>query len=191
MTATDDSPHIGLVVEGAGELEALPLLLRRWLRERGDFRDVLGSPVACHGRSKALQPGGIEEKVAIAVARPGCRAVLVVLDGEGDPVCQSGPELLMRSRAASGGKPVVVALAEHQYEAWLMASAETLDLEGLAYSSTRSPVSALVAALRPVKYLKTRWQPRLTERIDFDLAMSRSPSLRRLLARFDELLRVL
>jgi Domain of unknown function (DUF4276) len=191
MTAAADAPHIGLVVEGSGEFEALPLLLRRWLHEGSDFRDILGSPVLCHGRSKALKTGGIEEKVAVAAARPGCRAVLVVLDGEGDPVCQRGPELLMRSRESGRGKPIAVALADRQYEAWLMASAETLGLEGLAYSSTRDPVSALVDALRPRKYVKPVWQPRLTERIDFALAIPRSPSLRRLLDRFDELVRAL
>jgi len=189
MTATAGSPHIGLVVEGAGEREALPLLLRNWLRRRGNFRDILGSPVLCHGRSKALQVGGIEEKVAIATARPGCRAVLVVLDSEGDPVCQRGPEILVRSRTSGRGKPIAVALADRQYEAWLMASAETLGLEGLAYSSTRDPVSVLVEALRPRKYVKPTWQPSLTQRIDFDLAIPRSPSLRRLLGRFDDLVR--
>jgi len=190
MTAAEDSPHIGLVVEGPGEFEALPLLLRNWRRRQGDFRDLLGPPVSCNGRSKALMAGGIEGKVSIATARPGCRAVLVVLDSEGDPVCQRGPDLLVRSRTSGRGKPVAVALADRQYEAWLMASAETLGLEGLVYSPTRDPESALVAALRPHnKYVKTKWQARLTDRIDFDLAIPRSPSLRRLLARFDDLVR--
>jgi len=191
MTAADDSPHVGLIVEGLGEFEALPLLLRRWLREHGDFRDLLGSPVLCHGRSNALRVGGIEGKVAIAAARPGCRAVLVVLDGEGDPVCQRGPEFLRRSRASSHGKPIAIALADRRYEAWLVASAETLGLERLAYSAVRDPLSALVKAIRPEKYVKPIWQPRLTDRIDFDRAISRSPSLKRLLDRFDELVRML
>jgi hypothetical protein len=191
MTAADDSPHIGLVVEGRGEIQALPLLLRKWLRERGDFRDILGKPVPCNGRANALKLNGIEGKVAVAAARPGCRAVLVVLDGEGDAVCRLGPKLLVRSRTVAGGKPVAIALADVKYESWLIASTETLDVSGLKYSATRDPVSALEKALLPSKYIKPVWQPRLTQRIDFGLALPRSRSLKRFLARFDKLLNFL
>jgi len=187
MTADPSSPHIGLVVEGRGDVIALPAMLRRWLHLRNEFSDLLGKPLACNGRSKALREGGIEHFVAIVAARPGCRGVLVVMDGEGDPVCDLGPALLARCQAASAGRPVAVTLAEDKYEAWLLASAETLGIVGLSYSPTRDPVSALVEALRPMKYVKPVWQPRLSQRLDFELATSRSMSLARLLARFDEL----
>jgi len=159
MTAAEDSAHLGLVVEGPGEFEALPLLLRRWLREHGNHRDLLGRPVLCNGRSKAIQAGGIERRVSIATARPGCRAVLVVLDGEGDPVCQLGPELLARSQGAARGRPLAVVLADRKYEAWLVASAETLGIDGLQFSPLRDPTSAIVEALRPQKYVKRSGNP--------------------------------
>lgn len=67
-----------------------------------------------------------------------------------------------------------------------MASAETV-LPGLRYEPIRDPERAIRAALLPAKYVKPTWQPRLTERIDLDLARGRSPSLDRFLRKVDEL----
>jgi len=177
---------VGLVVEGRGDQYAVPSLLRRWLYECEIWQDVLGSPVPCHGRDKALAPNGIEGYVATAAGRPGCLAVVVVLDTEGDSACELGPDLLARASGVTG-KPVVVCLAEPKYEAWLVASAETMKLDDLSFDDRRDPEGLIREALRPAKYVKPTWQPRLTERINFELAMPRSPSLRRLLAKLDEL----
>jgi hypothetical protein len=189
LTAQPHSPHIGLVVEGRGDAEAVPLLLRRWLERRGLFQDVLGKPVTCNGRDKALKENGLEGKVAVAAARPGCVGVLVVLDGEGDPVCSLGPTLLTRVNDIA--VPVAVALADSQFESWLVASAESLSLSNLAYSTTQNAEAALKTALRPEKYVKPYWQPRLAHRLDFDIALPRANSLRRALDRFDGLLNAL
>ncbi len=181
-------PHLGLVVEGRGAVPAVPLLLRRWLHLRDDYREVLGKPAPCHGRDKALKYGGLEGFVATAAVRPGCAGVLVLLDGEGDCVAKLGPNLLERDRESSQGKPVTVALADPMFEAWLVASAESLGLEGLEYRPERNPVALIEESLRPSKYSKPVWQPRLVHRVDIPLAHSRSISLTRYLARFDELL---
>lgn len=185
MTARPTDRHVGLVVEGRGDLYALPVLLRRWLQRRGDWRDVIGKPVPCHGRDKALAPSGVEGYVATAASRPGCIGVVVVLDAETDPACRLGPNLRARAMGITS-KRVAVCLAENKYEAWLIASAETLSIEGLVYDPARDPESLLRAAL-PVKYVKPTWQPRLSERVDFNVACSRSPSFARMLAKFDEL----
>ena len=84
--------------------------------------------------------------------------------------------------------PVVVALAECCFEDWLYASAETLELDGLEYDEGKNGLSEIRAALHPKKYVKPVWQPRLTGRMDMELAASRSPSFARLLARLESLL---
>jgi hypothetical protein len=185
MTAGAEDPHIGLVVEGRGENESAPQLLRTHLYSREEYRDILSSPVVCHGRGKALRHSGIEGFVATAAGRPGCRAVLVILDADEDAACELGPEILARAQAVTA-KPVVVCLAEPTYEEWLLASAETLELDGLTFVASRNPESLIRSAL-PVKYVKPTWQPRLTARMDIALAASRSPSLSRLLARLESL----
>jgi hypothetical protein len=174
--------HVGLVVEGQGDAGAAPLLLRKWLDLWGLPQGVLGKPVSCAGRDRALRANGLEGYVAVAVARPNCAGVLVILDGEGDPVCSLGPTLLRRASGVTHLR-VVIALAEDKYESWLRASAETLrlpDLQG-------DPESEIRRALGSKKYAKPTWQPRLTERMDVQLACSRSASLRRLRDRFQRL----
>lgn len=185
MTASAEAPHIGLVVEGPGDVRALPQLLRMWLNERNDFRDLLGKPVSCNGRSNALREYGVEGKVTTAVFRPGCVGVLVVLDDEGDAVGALGPDLLARV-ATLCNRPVIVALADSKYESWLVASAETLQLPSLRFTTSSDPV-ALIGAALPYKYTKPVWQPRLTARMDLPRASTRSRSLARMLAKFDEL----
>ncbi|HET8682371.1 MAG TPA: hypothetical protein VFM54_10925 [Micromonosporaceae bacterium] len=186
MTAQPNDPHIGLVVEGQGDLNALPILLRRRLWQREIHKDILGKPVSCNGREKAVMPTGLEGFVAVAAARPGCRSVLVVVDGEKDLVCELGPSLLSRARDVTR-LPVAICLAERTYEDWLFASCETLDIGSLRYRRTVAGLGAVVAALKPAKYVKPTWQPRLTERLDLDVAMRRSGSLRRMINHFDTL----
>lgn len=186
MTATPTDPHVGLVVEGAGDKQALPIVLRRHLEATGEFRDVLGKPVPLHGRTKAFTTNGIEGYVAVAASRPGCVGVLVVLDGEGDCVAEAGPALRERADEVSR-VPVRVALADQDFEDWLYASAETLDLGLDGYSASRRGQHALKSALRPASYTKPVWQPRLAHRMDVVLARSRSTSLARCLDRFDDL----
>lgn len=190
MTADPRAPHIGLVVEGAGDRGALPILLRDHLHSRGEYRDVLGKPVPFHGRDKALVPRGIEGYAAVAGGRPGCVGVLVVLDGEGDCVATLGPELVKRA-LTSVAVPVKVALADRDFEDWIYASAETLQFETLSYSPHVHGQRAIKDAIRPAAYAKPVWQPRLTSRMDLALAASRSVSLSRMLQRFDELLHYL
>lgn len=127
--------------------------------------------------------------MAVAASRPGCYGVLVILDGEGDPVCRLGPKLLARSLPAALGKTVVVALADPKYEAWLVASAETLGLPALSSESPRDPAAAIAQALSPRGYSKPTWQPRLTSKMDLARAASRSHSLHRTLEMFDRLCR--
>lgn len=185
MTANPSEPHLGLVVEGQGDVAALPVLLRLWLKERGHYRDILGKPVSCNGRDKAFAHRGLEGFVGVAAARPGCKAVLVVLDGESDPVCQLGPKLSRRIKTVTR-VPVSICLAEQKFEDWIYASAETLDLD-LQYGLHRQGLGSIVGALRPSTYAKPTWQPRLTARMDIKLAASRSMSLTRLFAELERL----
>lgn len=152
MTADYTQPHIGLVVEGAGDRGAVPVLLRKYLYQTGDYRDVLGKPVPAHGRDKALRPNGIEGFVTTAALRPGCVGILVILDGEGDCVAELGMRLLKRAQGVTG-KPVAIALADRDFEDWLFASAESLQL-GLAFDPSRHGQGAISDAIRPAKYAK-------------------------------------
>jgi len=183
MPPFDTKASIGLVVEGPGDVQAVPLLLRRHLETEGDYETILGKPISCNGRDRAIVENGLEGYVVAAASRPGCHGVLVVLDAEKDSSCELGPSLLARSRNISH-KPIAVCLAERNFEDWIYASAETLNLEDLDYKSDRSGLGRIKGALSE-KYVKPTWQPRLTSRMDIALARSRSQSLDRMIRKFD------
>lgn len=186
MTAVAGAPHIALVVEGPGDVQAVPVLLRKHQSSNEDYADILGKPVPFHGKGNATAPGGIEGYVATA-ARPGCVGVIVVLDADDDLVCVQGPELLERARAEVG-VPVVIAIAERDFEDWLFASVETLELHNPSEFDTNTRgKTGIQRGMAPQKYVKPTHQPRLTSKADLALAASRSKSLARLLAKFDSL----
>lgn len=175
--------HIGLVVEGRGDAEALPVLLDLIQKSEGFALGNLGRPVVCNGVKNALRPGGIEGFVGAAAARPGCAGLLVVLDSDERPTCRMGPDLKARAESVTA-LPIVVALAENCFESWLVASAASLKLPGLTASNGKSnPVAAIQLRLADRKYSKPVWQPRLAARVDVDVAKRGSSSFGRLVER--------
>lgn len=186
MTAAPTDPHIGVVVEGIGDRGAVPLLLRQHLNGRGEYRDLLGKPIPFNGKGRATVEGGIERYVETAGLRPGCRGVLVVLDADKESACVEGPTLRDRAQDVVA-VPVVVALAERDYEDWIYASVETLDLGDVEWAPGANGGDELKRLMSPKTYIKPTWQPRFTGRMDLALASSRSTSLARLLERFDAL----
>lgn len=189
MTADPSSPHVGIVVEGPGDRDSLPILLRTHLHSQAEYREILGKPIPCKGRGSATVPGGIEGYVATAAFRPGCRAVLVVLDGDDDKVCELGPRLAERI-ASITQIPTKIVLAEECYEDWLYASIETLKLgerEHIAGRRGIIEIKQAILAAHQSKYVKPVWQPRLTKLMDLEIARARSSSLNRLLVAIDQL----
>ena len=103
-----------------------------------------------YGRGNATCEGGIEGAVFAVSKRPGCKGVLVILDGESDPVCRLGPELVGRCSDLVGVS-VVISLADVKFvESWLVASAETLELPQLTFEAG-DPVRLIRQALHPRK----------------------------------------
>ncbi|TSD93232.1 hypothetical protein FOV72_20590 [Gordonia rubripertincta] len=188
MSAEVGNAHIGLVVEGRGDAGALPVVLRKFLYEQEVYGDILGKPIVANGISNALRNNGIEGFVSVAAGRPGCKAVLVVLDSDDECVVERGQVLLERSGAICA-VPVVIALADRTFEDWIYASAETLELN-LDFEASRRGMSEISSSVKKVSggaYVKPTWQPRLAHRMDLDLAAGRSSSLKRLLDRFDQI----
>lgn len=184
MTALATQQHIGLVVEGAGDLKALPLILRRHLENVGEYRDILGKPVPLHGRSKATAPNGLEGYVATA-ARPACVGVLVVLDADDDCIARLGQDLHRRANSIVN-IPVLIALADRDFEDWIYASAETLEI-GLTFDPSKPGKKMIPLGLAPASYTKPVHQPKLAARMDLDLAATRDRSFARLIQCFDRL----
>jgi hypothetical protein len=117
---------IALIVEGDGEVRALPKLLHRIAQEKGLAGLLTPTPMRV-SRGKLTCPGGIERVVAaMAVRVTGAGGVLVLLDADDDCPAELGPQLLARARKARPDKQVAVVLANREFEAWYLAAAPSL-----------------------------------------------------------------
>jgi hypothetical protein len=103
-------PTIASIVEGDGEVAALPKLLHRIAAEIGVTNLRTERPIR-GPRERITRAGGIERVVSAAALRvKGNGGVLVLLDADDDCPAQLGPQLLARARAERPGKRIAVVL---------------------------------------------------------------------------------
>jgi Domain of unknown function (DUF4276) len=117
---------IASVVEGDGEVRALPKLLQRIAADLGIVSLRTPQPHR-RPRGSLIRDGGIETAVDAAAVRViGLGGVLVLLDADDDCPADLAPRLLQRARAARQDKRIAVVLANREFEAWFLAAAPSL-----------------------------------------------------------------
>ena len=118
---------VSCVVEGHGEREAVPVLVRRIAQELTPPVTVEISRPIRIPKTKLLKDGELERAVELAtrIAKPH-GGILVLLDSDTDCPAQLGPHLHQRAITACSGFPLAVILAKHEFEAWFLASANSL-----------------------------------------------------------------
>jgi Domain of unknown function (DUF4276) len=184
--------RLGLVVEGDGEVAALPILVRRHLHENRAIYDIeVAKPKNSKGRGNLEAPGGVERYTQHAALPDDICGVLVLCDSDADPVCEFGPAMHERARGAVPTKPVVATLAVAEFENWIVASGETLGADELPDDVDYENLNAesIIRAWRfPRSYVKPLHQPGYAQKLDFKLVEARCPSFARLLRCIDELI---
>ncbi len=120
------APDIVAIVEGHGETEAVPVLVRR-IAARCEPDFVPRITVNRHPATKLKQDGGLEKAVEYAarVVRHG-GGVLILLDCDDGCPAQEGPALLGRARQARPDLAVSVVLAHREFECWFLAASDSL-----------------------------------------------------------------
>lgn len=123
---------IGIIVEGKGETLAVPVLLRRIAGVVAPGLN-LRITVLRRGRQKLLKGSYFEDAISLAARLVGpAGLVLVLLDADEDCPAELGPQLVRRATRARPDRTTRVVLAKAEYEAWFLASAESLaGLRGL------------------------------------------------------------
>ncbi|MET8948575.1 DUF4276 family protein [Streptomyces sp. NPDC004542] len=179
---------IASVVEGEGEISALPVLLRRLMYE-AEIWDADIQPPFLVDRGRLVRPGGLEAAVEAQARRvpadhPG--GILVVIDADDDCPASLGPSLLARAEAARPDRRTAVVLANREFEAWFLASAPSLggraglteDLEVPPNSETLRDCKGWLTHHRRdgVRYRPRVDQAALTQDMDLALARVNSPS---------------
>jgi len=121
---------IPTIVEGHGEVKALPLLIRRLGTEIDPQLPLQVPPPIRVPRSKLVsRPEELERAVSLACLKGGssdAAFLVVLLDSDDDCPAELGTQLLDRCRAVREDFSMSVVLAKREFEAWFLAAAESL-----------------------------------------------------------------
>ncbi|MDQ2831607.1 MAG: DUF4276 family protein, partial [Chloroflexota bacterium] len=122
------TPRIACIVEGFGEVEAVPVLIRR-------IGESLNPPVYPHAlrpirhpKSALVHKANVLEKAVELAAESvvGEGGVFIIVDSDEDYPVQLGRQLYERANRTRGDVPITVVVAKWECEAWFLAAAASL-----------------------------------------------------------------
>jgi hypothetical protein len=191
------------IVEGEGEVYAVPILLRRILALERRYDLDIGKPRTTRGVGKLEKE--LEYFLELTRTIPECCGVFIMRDTDEKCALELATNYASRARSLNLPFPVSIVCATQEYESWFVASLETLAGQtikgrpglpaGLQYPDTesieglRSPKGWLERQMTSGrKYRETEDQAALTAMIDFELVQRRSRSFRRLIHAMQQLL---
>jgi hypothetical protein len=184
------------IVEGHGEVAALPALLRRiahW-RSPGLLAEVL-TPIRVHRDRFLNRDEEFRRHLLLAAGKCGEGGwILVLIDADDDCPASKGPAILQRAQALIPHRAVSVVLANREYEAWFIAAASSLDgYRGFVFDpndstqpeTPRDAKGWMGQRMSRRSYGETTDQVAFTQRFDLEQAFARSRSFRKLCCEWD------
>jgi hypothetical protein len=172
------------IVEGHGEVQAVPILLQRLFQDiRKDGVLRVNPPIRVKAGSflndVAYFRGYLELAARKARQQPS-GSVLILLDCEDDCPAEVGSRIAQQAVRLRSDIPVTVALAYREYETWLIAAARSLrgvcglpgDLEPPAKPESIRDAKGWLSEKTATTYNEPNHQPLLTQKFAFDEAGS-------------------
>ncbi len=188
------------IVEGHGDVEAFPVLLRRLVDEAQAWNVGIGRPIR-RRRNELVRETEVMRAVRLALLQPDCGAVLILFDGNSDCPAELGPAVQAWAASAAGGIPCGVVLAHREYEAWFLAALESLRGhrgirdDARPHPDPEGPLGAkeqLEGWMQAgSSYLERTDQPAFSARFSLPDAYRRSRSFRKLTGSFGVLVRAM
>lgn len=183
---------VSSIVEGDGEVAALPILLRRlgqWCTP--DVVARVLPPARVYKDRFLNRPEEFSRHMQLAAAKCGETGwILILLDADDDCPAAKGNEILVRARAVVPHRRVGVVLANREYEAWFIAAASSLHgsrnfrctpADGQINAEIpRNAKGWISTRMRDGAYGEITDQPAFSAMIDLQLAFDRSRSFRKL-----------
>ena len=183
---------IACVVEGFGDVDALPILLKRIVKsiDAELMLDASRAPIRIP-RSKIEKPQVIEDAVNAAAKQiGGVGGILLLFDADKDCPKRLAPLLLKKAMEIRSDLPISVVFAYREYESWFLAAAESLrgkhglcdTFEAPANIEEKRGAKEWLKKYMPPgsSYKETIHQPLFTREIDIELARQNSPSFDKL-----------
>jgi hypothetical protein len=116
-------PDIVCIVEGDGEVQAAPVLVRR-------IADALGQHLqkvhGVRGIRSSLATDKLAKQVGIALANSADARLLLLFDADDDAACKLGPDCLARMRRLAPHRQSGAVLAVKEFENWFIAGVKGL-----------------------------------------------------------------
>ena len=194
------------IVEGHGDVAALPVLLRRLVAEAGALAEAgvlavgVGRPIR-RPRHWLVREDGVRRAVRLALAQPDCGAVLVLLDGDADCPAELGPTVQAWATAAAGTCRAASSwrTGSTKHGFWPQSNRCAVGApSGATRTLIRIPMKPrgakeqLEARMRPgAIYLETLDQPAFSALFSLPCAYRRSRSFRKLADSFANLARAM
>jgi len=188
---------VATIVEGDGDVAALPVLLRRIAEWRTPQAAVRVLPPIRVRRDRFLnREEEFQRHLLLAAAKCGDAGwILVLLDADDDCPADLGRQTLQRAQACVAHRRVSVVLANREFEAWFIAAAESLQghrgfsLDAAdAATDPEVPRDAKGWVRRRMSggtYGETTDQAAFSARMDLQQAFERSRSFRKLCSEWD------
>jgi len=185
------------IVEGHGEEDAVPILLRKLICEHLQACDIEVDRPIRKKRSELVNPDELARWVRIAAQVAGCVGIVVIFDADDDCAATLGPQLTEFAREHIESIPVYVVLAVREYESWLLASIDSLkgkaglrqdpELPSGGPESKRDAKGWIERNMIERPYVETLHQAKMTNWLDVNLAAKNSRSFRKLLNDVEDL----
>ena len=119
---------VASIVEGQGEVAALPVLLRRLRRwQTPDAHAEIMTPIRVHRDRFLNRDREFQRHLYLAAKKSGNDGwILILLDADDDCPAELAPQILDRAKAQIPHCRISVVLANREYEAWFIAAAQSL-----------------------------------------------------------------
>ena len=185
--------NIQPIVEGYGEVQAVPVLLRRLRDECEAFGIDVNRPIRAT-RSQLVREDTLKQRVNLALLQEHCGAILIIFDADDDCPKELAPVIQQWANEESGLVSSAVVIANREYEAWFLASIESLRGQrgirddAVSHPNPESPRAAKYALeermTEGASYSETVDQPALTALFEMERAYASCRSFRRLTGAF-------
>lgn len=184
------------IVEGHGEVEAVPVLLRRLQAEMGQYGFQVARPIR-RKRSELISEEQVRRSVRLAMGTPDCAGILVIFDSDDECPATVGPAIQQWAQTEAGQIVCQVVLANREYEAWFIGAIESLrDFRGIRGDAMSHPSPETVRDCKGAleqrmiagnSYAPSVDQAAFTAQLDFKVAHQTCRSFRRMTAAFGRL----
>lgn len=179
------------IVEGDGEVAALPILLRRLKEHFGPDEYVnISPPIRVYKDRFLNREDEFRRHLLLAAAKCGERGwILVLLDADDACPMELADSIRQRALAHIPHRRLAIVIANREFEAWYIASAKSLHgVRGFAFDDEALPEAErprdakgwLRDRMAKRAYGETTDQPAFAARFDIDEAAANSRSFRKM-----------